>query len=491
VRSLFVLPTGVVDSDTGEVVDMSLELLLTKRPGGSIVGRNLYPFLAPMVDDARRDYGWTATIITQSRQAKDDRVRGLIYFSHLTYRFAKIRRNGVRFRPGSIKWLVLNMELFTEDSDIVTGGRALMELASARGIRPRYSPGAFGAAMMRASPEYSRKRRPAPRFVSESARSNLPGNLYVLREGYRTSKRAYYLDQRSAHHSAACTVDLPHPHHLRARGFFRAVEAERFPPWLKSTQLLANHVGVIIARVECRHLGRRQDHLYPPWARVPGTHVRWIWTPELRLLDQRVQIQHVCAALTSHVPDPLLREYGLWSREYLSPGRHSAVKPALLAGYGMLAVRTKSELVKYSVHGRTPSRRAEVVTLPLLSHVYRTRVEQRRTPSLQNVVARGVIEAEVNTRSVEMARRLESQGIPALHIYADGVIAECDQLPFLPDGWRVVTGLTDVTSANPTSVVSREMVRLPGIPDGRRTAYIRKDSEGYHLREREPATIVR
>jgi hypothetical protein len=111
------------------------------------------------------------------------------------------------------------------------------------------------------------------------------------------------------------------------------------------------------------------------------------------------------------------------------------------------------------------------------------------------VIARGVIEAECLTRTIEMARKLESEGHEVVHLYADGLLTTAEQLPFLPEGWRVQATLTDVTSPHPNSLISREIIRMPGIPNGRRTAYIREDAEGervegdrpsFHLREQEP-----
>jgi hypothetical protein len=512
-RYLLVTPAGILDTLTGELSE-SLEPRLLQRPGGIIAGRNLYPVLAPIAAQLRRDHGWTATISAQRQRAKEKRVKGLLYFSHLTYRFAKIRSNGRRYRPGSIKWLVLNLELFSESTDIEGAARALVALAERRGIRARHSPGSFGGALLRASEAWEDKRRPAPRFVSAAAREVMPGNLYALRHGYRGIKRGYYLDQKSSHHTVSASIPLPHPHFLRARGRFRAVERGEFPKWLDSPHLLRHHYGVIAAVVECRRIAPTKLHLYPPWAQTPGRRMVWIWTPELRLLDVDVQLVHISASLTSFKLDPILLEYAEWALAHLATHPHSAVKPALLAAYGMLAVKSGTPIVRYSVHGRTKPPRAESCTLPLLDNVYRSTVEQRRTPSLQNVVARGVIEAEVRTRSLEMARRLEGDGIPVVHIYADGLIADCGQLPFLPPDWRCVTALTDVSAANPSTITSRELVRLPGIPDGRRTAYVRSDTDAeleaersaaldrgdllaalaprrnHHLREREPSASM-
>lgn len=490
---------GVIDTDNGEIHSRLTEsLLLDGMHGGIIAGRNIYPQIAQFLRDGRAR-GWAAKIHVQEQRTSDPkRIRGIIYASHLTLKHRR-QVDGVR-KQTTVKWIILNLELFTESQDVEKAARELVKLAQSRGVTPRYSPGSFGSAMLRASPDWWKLRQPAPWYISEAARAHLPGNYYAIRHGYKRADRAYYLDQTSSHHTVAAEIDLPDPRYLRSRGRFRSVERGNTPPSYRVLDSLAGHVGVVIARVSCGHIPQSLHHLYPAWCREFGKHTRWVWTPELRLLDNRVRIEHVAAALTSIRPDPALREYAQWSLDYLSEKPDPVVKPTLLAAYGMLAIKAPNELTSYAVHNRTPSARTETVTLPLLDHVYRTRVQRRQVPSIQNVVARGVIEAEVKTRSIELARQLESEGAPVVHIYADGLIVETDQLPLMPPGWRVSGALTDVSSPAPHSILSRELVRLPGIPNGRRMAYIRKDEPdeathgeraSLHLREREPTVSAK
>jgi hypothetical protein len=474
-RYLFISGDEVTDSSTGEVHDTSmLAQLLVQRPGGIIAGRNLYAILAPVASGLRGDSGWTASISTQNQRGKGGRtLGGAIFFTYLSYRFAKVRTNGVRFRPGSIKWRVLNLELFCETRDIEGAARALVGLAERRGVTPRPTPGGLGGAMLRASPAWEKGRSPAPRFISTIAREMQPGNYYCLRHDYRDTPFAYYLDQRSSHHSIASTVNLPHPTYLRARGRLRAVEVERYPPWISDLAVLSRHVGLLCARIECDTIPSSQLHLYPPWAKQRGERIAWIWTPELRLLDRRIRLRWVSAALTSIRPDPVLREYAEWSIGQLRDHPHPVIKPALLAAYGMLGVRSGEPIEHLTVHGRDKPPRAVVCSLPLIEGVYRSIIESRRTPVLQNVIARGVMEAETRTRSIEFARTLEREGVKVVHIYADGLLAVTDQLPLLPPEWRTIAALTNVVSPNPTSIESDELIRLPGIPNGRRAAHVR------------------
>jgi len=483
-RYITVLPDGIVDSDTGELHDkLELSLLLTTGEGGVICGRNLYPLLSSLADDIRKDEAWTMQVHAQEQRTKEGRANGLIYYSRLSYRRAKVGGRHNRKRPPAIKWLVLNMELFGEFDDVEAGARALVHLSEQRGIKTRYSPGTIGGALLRASPAWTSERTPAPRFISEAARPNLPGNLYALRYNHDYSESALYIDQSSSHHTVAATVPLPHPEYLRARGRFRATEkggvipnTDTTPYWLRTPSLLEvqDHIGVIIATVEVHYIPPSKIHLYPTWAKTPGTKQVWIWTPELRLFpDRYIMLRRVSASLTSHVADPVLDEYGKWCLSQIAEGCHPAVKPAMLAAYGMLAIRSRESFVTHSVHGRARPPRSRQISFPLVNGpVYQSTVERKRTPVIQNVVARGVIEAETMVRSLELARELEAQKIQVLQIYADGIIVKTDQVPLLPVGWRVACGLDELQAGHPNQVLSKNLLKIPGIPNGRRTSAI-------------------
>lgn len=423
------------------------------------------------------------------------RVKGIIYVSRLTYRRAKRTRGGKRKRVPAIKWLVLNLELFCDpekNPDILQTAEALVNLAGRRGINPRHSPGAMGSAMVRASPEWENDRQPAPFFISEIAREYLPGNFYALNMNRQKGviPHCYYIDQKSSHHKITDSIPLPHPKYLRARGRLRAVENGRHPLWIDQGELhlLQQHIGLLCCYMEIATIPNKLHHLYPPWAVKSGKQLRWVWTPELRLLDRFVRIRHVCCALTSHRLDPALWEYADWCLEQLQREDAGVIKSSLLAGYGMLGVKQNGPLELYTVHGRRKPLRAEVCELPLVKKVYRSTVEKTRVPTIQNVVARGVIEAETRTRSIEFARRLEAEGVPVVQIYADGLLAATDQLPLtaVPEHWRIVASLTHVHSPHANSLISDQLVRLPGIQRDRRDVYLRRDAEGLHSREFEP-----
>jgi hypothetical protein len=170
--------------------------------------------------------------------------------------------------------------------------------------------------------------------------------------------------------------------------------------------------------------------------------------------------------------DPVLYEFAMWSLSQLTKYKHPAIKPALLAAYGLLGVKSDGEIERYSISGRPKPPYAEEVQLPLVGECHRSTVKNTRISTIQNVVARGVIEAETRTRSIEYARYLEATGIHVSQIYADGIIAVTDNMPFLPECWRIAGELTDVRSPSPNTIISKEITRTPGIPGGRRSVTI-------------------
>jgi hypothetical protein len=400
-RIIAVTPDGVIDTLTGELsANLELENLLLERPGGIIAGINLYPTLAALVPELRKDEGWSMQIQVEQKKPNPDnkRVMGNVYVSRLTYRPAKERdQEGKRRRPPAIKWMILNLELFIDiiqPYNVMEVAQSLVGLAGRRGIKLRPSPGSLGSALLRASPEWSReKRQPAPWFISQLAREHLPGNHYKVSSVFsgKPIPHCYYLDQESSHHKISSSIPLPHPSHLRARGYLRAAENEMTPRWAQPSDL-KGHVGLLYCVIESGMIPPKLEHLYPPWALQRGRSAQWVWTPELPFFqhDHRLHLSHIVYALTSHKPDTALWEYADWALEQRERPDKQTIKSSLLAAYGMLACRTDRPLEVYSVHGRKKPPRAELCDLPLLPNVYRSTVKRKRIPSIQNVIARGV-----------------------------------------------------------------------------------------------------
>jgi hypothetical protein len=478
---------GILDTFTGELSPtIDIEKLLQTEPGGVIAGNSCYPLLAKLAPEIKRDEGWTMSVNLQQRRTRpmdstETRITGRIYISRMTYRRAKVGGRKNRRRPPAIKWVVLELGLFMEtppsDLDgVLAAAMSLTELAGRRGISPRPSPGSLGSAMLRASSEWNKERKAAPEFISEVARDHLPGNYYALsnKTKGKSIPHVYYMDQEASHHKIASSIPIPFPGTLRARGYFRAAENEIYRPWTNDLRKLRGHFGLVLGMVQCGIIPHSMEHLYPPWAKERGMKPRWIWTPELRLFenDHRLSFEYAICALTSRHIDTALWEYSEWALEQRKRSDRDPYKSSLLAAYGMLACRSDRPIDIYTVHGRAKPPRATVVELPLLPEVFRSEVKRKRAPTIQNVVARGVIEAETRTRSIEYARQLEGEGIPVAQIYADGLLAVTDQAPLIvPEHWRIAASLTRVYSPHPNSIVSRELVRLPGIIGSAQNAY--------------------
>jgi hypothetical protein len=499
VRILAVSTLGVLEADTGEIhTHPTLPILLTNGEGGIIVGNNLYPILAPLAKEIQSDEGWTMTISVQQQSVRphdpdEKRKTGKIYINRLTYRAAKIREDGARRRPRAIKWVVIEIGLFIEQPPtglqaLVDIAKTFIDLADRRKINPRPSPGSFGSAMLRASPQWNAKgkRNPAPWFISKLARDHLPGNYYALSPKAGTANETipsvYYVDQESSHHKIVNSTPMPDPSRLHARGALRRVENDIYPNWIEDVKQLTGHIGLLCCQVNIGFIPDSLRFMYPPWAHRSGTHIRWIWTPELRLFqnDHRIHLQHVSCALTSTRPDPALWEYSDFALEQIRRlgAKAKTVKPALLAAYGMLACKGDPISI-YSVHGRKKPPKAEVISLPLLPRVYMSKLDRTNVPSTQNVIARGVIEAETRTRSIEYARQLEAEGLKVAQIYADGILVATDRMPLLlPEHWRIAAALTRVSSPHPNSIISKELIRLPGIQSSERDAYMRSMPAG-------------
>jgi hypothetical protein len=263
---------------------------------------------------------------------------------------------------------------------------------------------------------------------------------------------------------------------MRARGHYSNPKAERI--WIaRNTKaeddLIENHLGVVCAVVQVSHLPPKLRYLYPAWAQTSGRKLVWLWTPELRLYlhDKYLQIHYYVCALTATQSDPALREYANWALDELSLPNKDTKKSTLLSAYGMLALNIDTEgyRIHYAWAGSQRVTGTRVV-LPLIHgkvtmrEVKFSRRDENDQPSIVNVAARGVIEAETRTRSIEYARALEGMGVNVVQIYADALLINETQLPFIDPEWRVSHSLTDVIIPRPNGLISKEVSKLPGVP---------------------------
>lgn len=484
---------GIHDSRSGQYTDRLLHDIMLDAPGGIIAGYGLYRLLSVMCE-ALKDQGrgeWSFYIHGSKRKVKvremERRINGPYYVERVSYRapvesgeewVADSNIGGQkrkRYRPPTIKWIVWNLELFMPGCHPVEAGERLLRICERRGISPKSTPGGIGSAMLRASSEWKKDRQPAPFFISDIARKHLPGNYYEHKPSFLKAKRVTLFDQVAAHHNIVNSIPLPDPSSIRRRGI-RVDQANGDPVRSKRVpRILQGHWGLLHAKIECDTVPREVSHLYPRWARTKGTHWRMIWTPELRLLDNRVRLLGISSAFTGYKPDIALLEYSDFALSEIEKDPNPVVKAALHAAYGSLAAQTRSEYEIVVAGREQKSSKSEKVKLPLFGEAESFTIPRgKRHPILQNVIAYGVIQAEQTTRSIEFGRSLEAEGYPVLQVYADAVLAGVSQLPFTPNGWVAKHLLDDLVAGAPNQIISSTVQRLPGIHGHRRRALVLK-----------------
>lgn len=462
----------VMDSSTGEVHPVSeLPDLIVSGDGGVLAGSALFNYVGPLNKRFEKYPTWTIQIRSMHRQLiKQERRIVIGTFLPMLFGFTSSRRaSGGRSRSRASSRVFHCMDL--ED---MVGVRScsldqsirlcasVLDLCEARGVTFTAGRGSLAARLLKNSPEWKHGRRAAPEFVNDLARKKLPGNYYSLSAvPHRTYKGALYIDQTSAHHAVASTIDLPHPDHIRARGLHRLAESGRTGRWLDNVHDVPG-TGLLAVVVSIGHIPDRLKHLYPPFMHEPGRRLEWIYTNETHYFDGHYGvIEYVVSAWTSDVPDPAIPEYATWAMDHreAGPGR----KPILLAAYGALALRTdRPTTTYYARHPRGLD--TELPNSGRVAEVVRERRDGSPQPNIINVLARGLIEAETRARSLRLAQRLHDEGMPVLSVYVDGLIVDTDRLPILPPGWEVERALTNLSFQNPTSFLSDEIRKQPGVP---------------------------
>lgn len=434
--------------------------------------------------------GWRMRITNRRRHAYygDGRVKvsGRFFVDYMCID-RKVGPRGKRLPRKRVE--VINLDLlFSEPPKDLPGqmeaALAILELCKNRGIAYRSTKGAIGSAMLKVSPHWDKGRIAAPKFINDKVRKYLPGNFYsvssrVKSEHIDGSKlgyyfhipHCYYIDQRSAHHNIVLQTKLPRPDAVHARGNYLLDEPGR---WLAldspSGQALmdGSHVGVLLCKIHISTVGPTREHLYPQWALKRGTRYVWIWTPELRLIkdDPKLQLEYICAGISGSTYDDVLPEYARWAMSEINEGNQERAphkKGPLLAAYGMLAFNSGNREAIYRYWGGENQKMKVEIPVAGLVGESRVKISGDSELSTVNVVARGLIEAETRTRSIEYARELTAQGLHVAQIYADGILVATSQLPFVPDGWRVSHSLTHVHIPRPNAIISDELVKLPGV----------------------------
>ncbi len=466
-----------------------------------ISGVNLFPSLARINEQFKNVSGWTMRITDAKRRHPIPTMDGTVGYRGTFFvdYFCVDTKSGSRGKRLPRKRIsVINLERFvrhppTGPEQQLEMALALLHLAKSRGVKIKNSNGALGSALLKSMDRWESKRHAAPQFINRIGRRYLPGNYYGI------STRAtgkipfgYYLDQSGSHHSIAQVVGIPHPHFLRARGYTKGKfeNPELWKHWTREGDnvfqdiLDGKHYGLVLARVYVGQTGRYDSHLYPPWAKKRGKRYVWLWTPELRFIqaDDRLHLDSFMAGFTSTIRDAAIAEYGTWALNYLKDNLWAKpyTKPALLSAYGMLAFNSETRPTVRRYWGGNV--RGTKVRLPEAGIVHERSfdLDDRYQHAICNTIARGVIEAETRTRSLEYAKELHGQGFHIAQVYSDGIFVETNQLPFIRDGWRIEGEHTNVSIPRSNAFISDQVTKLPGIPhteDDTRWLNIRNESK--------------
>lgn len=487
---------------TGELLPRAdlAEIVIT-HPSSIFVCENAPAVLIELGEQFGRMNGWQWRVTpVERRRLKHHRkdkptVSRDVVVNYFGFRFPRSSGKGfntfyhypldtITFLGGSI------FKCFPDSRDplraLIQWGTDVRQFCADNNLKVSPTTGGIAAQLLRDPRFIKSPRRKVPRATNDRARDYLPGNYYELfiPEG-ATVKSALYLDMTGAHHYAAARVTFPHPDRLYARGLFRHppdeiagrdVWARAHTP--KCDSILDTH-GLMLARISIpSHLRRRNDTagfadtagiFPPPWLNRPaGIRHAYIYSNELPMIaEYGATLEGIEAAWTGSTTDNAINLYAEWCQQEtgrMTPYRRAWAKPSLLSAYGMLAARPR-----HREFGYREAERGE-------DHVYMTAggplpVKALRSDSeidspIANVIARGMVEAQVRREVLTLARDLHKRGCRVIALYADSIILSDDSpLPLLPDHWRVKTELTRLEFFNPVSFRSEEMVRLPGVPD--------------------------
>lgn len=452
-----------VDADSGESVDIIDTLSLGVR--GVLCGFDLYETLLRVYESLSiiTEYeGKELKISGPGRNGKSQTV-----FRHYWYKISCRTQGGGGNSPRKTvtkTWVIWNRELLDNDRtlDPIEAPVRLLKLLDDRGVKPSPTPGGMAKAMFKSSSEWSKDRYAAPPWISEIARRELPGNYYSLREGFKRSRNITLIDQQAAHHKICNSIPLPHPQSVHRRR--RRVPGQRDIRLIPLNKFKW-HMGLLLCKVEAGHIPPQHAHLYPQWCKTFGVSLQWVWTPELRLLNEKVRILGVQSALTGVRMDTVPWEYSDFALDQLSKDKHPIIKPVLHAAYGGMAVNSYEEYNQTILGDTGKFKDPKSIRLPWTDLEGReVTIKNLHVSPVQNVVAYGVIGAEQTTRSLELARRLElDEGIMVVQVYADALLVKAAQLPFVPDGWDIKGDLGDVVAGRAHEIISTHVQKLPGL----------------------------
>lgn len=496
---LYVSWTGqVYDS---EPVENLIKLILTEDPF-YIAGINLYLLIAEVTRECKDNIpGWRTRFTLRKRHGylKEDgekHVSGQNYADYISIsrRFKLGSKRNRREESRTKRFEIMNLEMFktpAPDSVIeqMDMAIALLDMCDSRGVQFKSTRGSLGTAMLKASPNWEKGRRSALPFINREARKHAPGNYYSTSHRIKkirlkgethklnpTMDHCYLVDQTSAHHNIVTQIPLPHPEDIRARGNWKQALAGKPTPWCNPYSRVGNLimsgelVGLFLVGMRTSHVGPSVKHLQLPYAQEYGYYLRWIYTPDLRIIKNSFQllIEMIYCGMVGVKSDEALKEYSQWALDEMNRDKDKAVykKSALLAALGMLAFNTVDKpIYRCWANGQEPK---NPVYLPRVGLVNEHKIELPNDvePSIVNVINRGLIESETRARSIEYARELHALGYHVPQIYADAILVETNSLPFIKKGWRISHSLEDVWIPRDNAFLSSTICKLPGFQRG-------------------------
>lgn len=330
--------------------------------------------------------------------------------------------------------------------------------------------GGIAAQLIRDKKFYPEDRRKVPRRTNSLARNHLPGNFYELydAEPGKGFHRAAYLDQISAHHTAAMTLEFPDANTLQRRGYYSSLKDKVFARAGTDTyDELISQYGLFYLAVEVPYLTKK-DFPLPELGDKPGYKRGYFYSNEIPyLLDLGVRIRHIIACWTSPDRDKGLNAYARWASAQIAKAeslQKAWLKPTLLSAYGILAAKPKLQEFGYKqLEGG-----GEYKEYPCGSGFLKVKAtvsKKMLEPVMSNVIHRGMVESQTRLTSLELARKLTKEGFSILAIYADSVfVKDADQMPFLEHPWRVQDFLSRLRFDSSTHFTSDQICKTPGVP---------------------------
>lgn len=467
--------------NTGEVRDLTealRELLL--EPPSIIVCQDPQRLLAKLYAIHQSNPWFFAKFTPVTRKIERDGNALYPKDTIVTY-FGWVRKGvrGQRDRPKLIHYVFSPLTIAKASiHDLRSGDESPLQKTYEWGMRVRNflvendlripsTGGAIGAQLLKDSRFYPRPRRKVPKATNELARPTLPGNHYDLRaESGRLLSHVTEVDMAAAHHHFAGRVTLPCANDLYARGNFRTYEkGER---WIREPQ---GH-GLFYCAVSVPH---GKDNAFTlPQLQKHGRRNVFLYSNEIGFARENgVFIDYIIAGWSSEKEDTGLTLYSQFAQGQLrTAGRDKTwLKPVLLSPYGLLATRPHAlELgfVSFSPTAGTPlikGNRSQFMLRGGLINAHHRTTSKESEPCFNNIIHRGMIEAQTRIETLRMATYLRSYGHDILALYGDAVFVTPDApIPFLPPPWRIKTEHTNMVFYSPTSWESDQDAKLPGIP---------------------------